>query len=152
MKNRNLLLVLLIVLAFVGIADSAYLAQSAYTGTALTCNIGGLDGCNTVAQSAYSHLFGIPVAVYGVIFYSLMFVLGAVALAQPGLHARRGLFVLGVIGAVASVAFIFVQAVLIEALCIYCLGSAVIAFLICWITYALRRQPIPVAVVEPWQP
>ncbi|HEX7651498.1 MAG TPA: vitamin K epoxide reductase family protein [Candidatus Paceibacterota bacterium] len=149
--NRTMLLALLIVLAFAGIADAAYLAQSAYTGVALTCNIGGLDGCNTVAQSPYSHLFGVPLGVYGAIFYSLVFVLGAAALALPGLGARRGLLALGIVGAVASVAFIFVQAVFIKALCIYCLGSAIIAFLICWITYLLyRRAALPPRVVEQW--
>jgi uncharacterized membrane protein len=151
--NRTLLLVLLIALAFAGIADAAYLAQSAYTGTALTCNIGGLDGCNTVAQSPYSHLFGVPLGVYGAIFYSLVFVLGAAALALPGLQVRRGLLALGIVGAAASAAFLFVQAVLIQALCVYCLGSAIIAFLICWISYVLyRRTMLPPRVVEPWTP
>jgi len=156
MKHQNLLLALVIGLAFLGLADAWYLAQSAYTGVALTCNIGGLDGCNTVAQSPYAHLFGIPLGVYGAAFYAIVFILAAVALAQPGLHARRGLFLLGVLGAAASVVFLLIQFFLIKALCIYCIGSAVIAFLLCWITAVLRRNPHrtveQVAVVEPWLP
>lgn len=152
--TRNVLLALILVLAFVGIADSWYLAESAYTNTALTCNIAGaLDGCNIVAQSPYSHLFGIPLGAYGFVFYCFIFVLAAVALVEPGLHARRGLYLFGIAGAIASALFIAIQALVIKALCVYCLGSAVIAFLVCYLAYRCYKTlpPAPAqSVVKPW--
>jgi uncharacterized membrane protein len=148
--HRNTKLAFLLILSFMGIADAAYLAESAYTGSALSCGIGALDGCNIVAQSPYAHLFGIPLGTYGVFFYGFVFALSAATLAFPGLKARRALFALGIVGAAASVVFLGIQFFLIKALCIYCLGSAVIAFLVAWITHALRDRHAVPAVVEPW--
>ena len=71
--HKNFLIGGLLVLSFLGIADSTYLSYTALTGSSLACSIKGLDGCNVVAQSIYSHLFGIPLGVYGVIFYVLLF-------------------------------------------------------------------------------
>lgn len=153
--TRNVLITIILVLAFIGIADSWYLAESAFTGAALTCNIGaGLDGCNTVAQSPYSHLFGIPLAAYGFVFYCLTFVLSAVMLAAPALSLRRALYILSVIGAIASVIFIAIQGFLIHALCVYCLVSALISFVICYLARriykALASAAFPQPVVQPW--
>jgi uncharacterized membrane protein len=153
--TRNVSLAIILALSFIGIADSWYLAESAYTNTALTCTLGGaLDGCNTVAQSPYAHLFGIPLGTYGLVFYGLAFILAAAALIETKVHARRTLYWLSVIGALASLAFIGVQVFLIKALCVYCLGSAVDAFLIYWLAHiTYRRLAVPAAirpVVEPW--
>jgi uncharacterized membrane protein len=153
--HRTLLLWLVIILAFIGIADSAYLTQSAYSQTPLTCNIDGLDGCNTVAQSVYSHLFGIPLSAYGLLFYILVFVLASAALVLPGIHARRGLYFLGIIGATASVVFVGIQMLIIKALCVYCLVSAIISFIVCFLGYRLYKKTYPLItteqpIVEPW--
>src|SRR5450756_2536745 len=72
--------VLILILAFAGLADSAYLAQHEASGTPLLCNIQNLSGCNIVANSQYSHIFGIPTAEFGVLFYSILFVLAALEL------------------------------------------------------------------------
>ncbi len=122
---------LLILLSLIGIADATYLSYTALTNTALTCNIKGLDGCNTVAQSVYSHLFGIPLAVYGVAFYVLFFVLACAVLFFSRAWLVKSLVALGVIGLVASIIFELIQVVLIKALCVYCLVSAVTSFFLC---------------------
>lgn len=124
------LLVFVLTFAFLGIADAWYLADSALTNTALTCSIAGLNGCNTVAQSVYTHIFGIPLGVYGVGFYILTFACAAFLLVSRMRMAYRALFLLGLIGLIASIFFVGVQVFLIQALCIYCLGSAAISVLI----------------------
>ncbi len=127
MKTTMLSAVILI-LSFFGIADAWYLTQSAYANSPLTCDISGLDGCNKVAQSAYSHLFGLPLAFYGVFFFAFLFVLAAVSL----FSARRVVYfclnVLGIVGLVASFIFIGIQLGLIGAICIYCFASAFLSF------------------------
>ena len=143
--HRTILLALIIALSLLGVADSWYLLQSAVTDTALTCDIGaGLDGCNIVAQSPYSKLFGVPLALYGVGFFGLIF-LGALALLFSR-NPRLYLVLLGLagIGAAASVVFLYIQFVLIKALCIYCLLSAAIAFaliLLAW--WLFKRHAVP---------
>jgi uncharacterized membrane protein len=148
------LTVCVLVLSFIGIADAWYLAQSAYTGAPLLCNIGAeLDGCNIVAQSAYSKLFGLPLALYGVFFYAFLFVLSALALARPRRAAFFSLYWLGIIGLVASFVFVGIQLSLIKAICVYCFGSALISFVIFACTFTLwkrmsrGREP----VVMPWE-
>ena len=119
--------VFILVFAFIGIADSAYLAEHEANGTPLICNIQSLSGCNTVASSQYSLLFGIPLAQYGVLFYSILFVLSALELAIFDRLLRRIIQGVSLVGVVASLYFTFVQAFVIGAFCIYCLASAFVA-------------------------
>lgn len=122
--------VAILALAFFGIADSAYLAQHEINGTPLLCNIQGLSGCNTVASSQYSQIFGIPLAEFGVLFYGVLFVLAALELVLFDRLLRRTLQVVALVGIISSLYFTYVQMFLIQAFCIYCLASAVIALLI----------------------
>lgn len=121
---------LILIFSFLGIADSAYLADSALTGVLPTCRFGSVDGCKTVAQSAYSHLFGIPLGVYGVVFYTLLFILSAVALLWIHQKVKTAIQVLAVFGVLASLAFIGIQIFLIKALCLYCVTSAALTVFI----------------------
>lgn len=139
--HRSLLLALVLGLSFLGMADSWYLYQSAVTDTALTCDIGaGLDGCNVVAQSPYSQLFGVPLALYGVAFFALFFGIAAALflIARPLL--TRSLFGLSVFGALASVVFVYIQFFLIQALCVYCLLSAAITFALLGLSWKLYKR------------
>ncbi len=66
---RNNLLYLLILLASIGIIDATYLTYSYYYNTIVACSIGG---CETVLISNYATIFGIPIALFGLIFYSVI--------------------------------------------------------------------------------
>ncbi|HVW82465.1 MAG TPA: vitamin K epoxide reductase family protein [Candidatus Paceibacterota bacterium] len=127
MKRAALWLILLV--AFCGIANSSYIARSEATGTPLICNITGLSGCNIVAQSPYSHLFGISLAEYGIAYFGLLFILAAAELVAANRPLRRLIQALGVLGLVASIVFEAIQFFLIGALCVYCAASAVLALL-----------------------
>lgn len=144
-------LVLILLFAFCGVANSAYLAQHEANGTPLLCNVSGLSGCNVVAASPYSHLFGISLAQYGLAFYGLLFVLVAVELIAYNRPLRRLIQGIAAFGVVASLYFVILQVAVINALCIYCMASAVLALLICLSAYFLepiRRQP-PTAIILP---
>lgn len=128
MKRAGVILILF--LAFCGLADSAYLTQHETTNTPLICNIQNLSGCNTVAQSPYSKVLGIPLAEYGIFFYAIVFALSALELVIFDRLLRRVLQALAAFGVLASLYFTFLQIFVIGALCAYCLGSAVITLLI----------------------
>lgn len=146
--NRSLLVILILILSFLGIADSWYLYQSAVTNTALSCDIGaGLDGCNIVAQSVYSHLFGVPLGLYGVGFFALTFVLAASLSVMSSRRLYQALLAVSALGVAASVIFVFIQFALIKALCIYCIASAGIAVLLFALSVALWKRFLPVKLV-----
>ena len=138
--HKNFLIAGLQILSLLGLADSLYLSYDELTNTSLTCSIKGLDGCNTVAASVYSHVFGIPLAIYGVVFYALMFLMTFLVAKVAIRFAHDILAFLGIVGLIASIFFVLIQVFLIKALCIYCLGSAVISLLACILAIMLWKR------------
>lgn len=138
--RRTPLLVLTTLFSFLGILDSWYLAQHALTNTALYCGIGSLSGCNIVAQSPYSHLFGIPLGVYGVFFYGVVFIASALAYSAPVRRLMQVLFIFGCLGLLMSLYFIGLQLFVIDAICIYCVASFLLSVGIFITTFKLARH------------
>jgi uncharacterized membrane protein len=142
--TKNVLFAVLIGLSLLGLADSLYLAEKATLDQPLFCNIGeGLDGCNIVAQSPYSQFLGIPLAYFGVAFYVLVLLATILTMVRPFEFSYHVLMIVTTIGALFSVAFLFIQIVLIQALCIYCIASAIIAFLSLAVAYRLFSRFAP---------
>src|SRR5204863_330773 len=81
-----------------------------YSGAALACSSGG---CETVQRSAYSEIFGIPVAAFGLVGYATLFV-GA---ALRGELARYGQALVALTALGFSTYLLFVQLHVIDALC-----------------------------------
>ncbi len=137
--NSPLYRISIIVLALLGLADAVYLSDMALTGSELTCTITGLDGCNVVAQSAYSQFLSIPLALYGVIFYSLLLLAIVVSIYRVSSGTRRLVFLIALAGALFSSYFMYLQFFVIKALCIYCIGSALIAYILVILTWLATR-------------
>ncbi|MDP1690174.1 MAG: vitamin K epoxide reductase family protein [bacterium] len=121
---------LIVAFAFFGLADSIYLTQNELNGTPLLCNIQNLSGCNIVASSQYSRFFGIPLAEFGIAFYTITFILAALELAIFNQLLRRALQIVSLVGIISSIYFTSMQVFVIGAFCIYCFASAIIAFFI----------------------
>lgn len=134
----------ILIFSFLGLADSVYLTERALTGIPPTCNIGGLDGCRIVEQSAYSHIFGVPLSVYGMAFYVLLFILAAAALVWIRSLTIRTIRTVAILGVLASAIFVVIQVFLIKALCVYCITSATLTVLI--LISAFWRSKLTVAV------
>lgn len=147
--------VLILVLAFFGLADSFYLAQNALNGTSLLCTAQGLSDCNTVATSQYSRLFGVSLAELGVLFYSIVFVLAALEIVIFDQLLRRVLQALSLIGILFSLYFTFIQKFVIGAFCTYCLVSTLIAlliFILASLIEPIRKRIVPLAPDKPHLP
>lgn len=149
MKSRALLIGLIALLSIVGIADSIYLAESAVTETPLVCDIEGLNDCNVVAQSPYAKLFGIPLGVYGVGFYAVALIFVALIHYLPRPLWYRALSFVSILGALASLVFVYIQLALIQAVCVYCLVSALITFLLVPLSWLLLKRSTVVPPVVP---
>ena len=128
-RKINLPVYVMLALTLIGISDAMYVAYGSYRGTQLWCPI--LDGCNTVVNSPYSRVLGMPMSYFGFIYYLFMFGLAARLAYEPASKSLRFRVVLyAALGAVSSAYFIYLQLGLIQAICTYCIISAIISFLL----------------------
>lgn len=119
------ILVAILVLAALGLVDALYLSVEHYRGEVPPCTLTG--GCEKVTTSEYSVLFGVPVAYLGALYYiSLLSVLFLfVDLKKKNLfHLATGIVSMGFL---FSLYFTYLQFFVIEALCPYCLFSALVS-------------------------
>lgn len=118
--------VLLVFLSLIGMADSAYITFEEFAGVVPKClPLAGFD-CGLVLQSQWSHIGPIPLSLLGFGFYATIFLLACYALVVPKPHpwTRTILAFLGTTGFLFSLFLFYLQAVILQAFCIYCLVSA----------------------------
>src|SRR6201999_308786 len=104
-----------IVLAVAALLVAAFLTWERARGRAAPCPIGG-GGCETVAQSRWAELGGVPVSILGMAGAAAL--LGTFAWRSPLAIPLR--FTIAGIGAVFSLYLTFLEATEIHAYCIYC--------------------------------
>lgn len=104
-----------------GIGIATYIAIEAAGGDAPAC-IAGSSGCQTVANSSYSHLFGVNIAVFGIVGYALLLI----AALLRGDVARMGGFGIALAGFGYSVFLTYLELFKIEAICQWCVISAIL--------------------------
>jgi len=114
-----------VILSFGGFLDSSYLTAKHYLHFEVTCSF--LNGCEQVLTSSYSTMFGIPVALLGVLYYLAVFLSAVAFLDRKKPIFLKAMVLFPVAGFAFSLWFVFVQAFLLEAFCLYCLLSALIA-------------------------
>lgn len=95
------------VFAFAGFLDSLYLTFKHYQGTPLVCAI--LEGCNEVTASSYSEFLGMPVSLFGVIYYVAAIFLMAFFLETGKARILKLIFTLSLLALLASFYFLYLQ-------------------------------------------
>ncbi len=128
-------------LSFLGFLDATYLTITHYTGGILPCAIGS---CEQVTSSIYATIGPIPVALLGIVYYLAILLFTTASLAGSNDVWLQRAAKLSVIGLLASLWFIFAQAFLIKAWCLYCLGSALISTLLFLIGLKIKCLPTPI--------
>jgi uncharacterized membrane protein len=108
------------IVALAGIVVAAYLTWVHYDEGALVCVAGG--GCETVQQSSYAEIAVLPVALLGLVSYTI--VLGLIVWDTP--YARLGAAALAFVGLAFSVYLLVLQLVVIDAVCVWCLANDVL--------------------------
>jgi len=125
-------------LAAAGVLIAAYLTATRLAGDLPAC--GPLVGCEQVATSAYSDVFGIPVAAFGLGF-SLVVLAAVVAWWRTG--SRRAIlaaYALGLMGLVVVAYLTYLELFVIHAICAWCVAYAATVALGWGVTaLALRR-------------
>jgi len=114
-----------------GLGIALYLAYVEVTQVTAVC--GPIGQCNLVQSSAYAKIWGVPVAVLGVITYVSI---GLIWLFQKRLNEKfnnlgvLGLLVLTLVGTLFSLYLTLLELLVINAVCAWCLSSAVITTLL----------------------
>ena len=125
MPRERTLRIIAAAIAIVGIGVATYITIADSGGGAPACLAGG-QGCTTVANSPYSHVAGINVAVFGIVGYVLL----AIAAATPGDAGRFGGLVLSLVGFGFSAYLTYLELFVIDAICQWCVASAVVMTLL----------------------
>ena len=119
-------------------ASPPYLTIVHYTGAAPACAIA--HGCEVVQSSAYAKLGGIPVALLGLLGYAAILV----TLLRDDETARTATALLALGGAGFSAWLTYVEVARLDAICIWCVGSAICMVLLAGLSVArLLSAPAP---------
>lgn len=118
------------ILSLAGIGVSLYLLDAQRVAGSGLCEIGNIFSCSAVLSSPYSSLLGLPMALYGVVWFAL-----ALALSLSSLrYEAAGLLLLGwsIAGVMGAAWLLYVEVALINAVCILCsaahgLGAGILA-------------------------
>ncbi|MCO5204801.1 MAG: vitamin K epoxide reductase [Anaerolineae bacterium] len=139
-------------LAALGLLVAGYLAYVEISHEAAVC--GPIGDCNVVQSSSYATIAGVPVAVLGLLSYSAILILYIVQDRRNDMAAmwsRAALLAVTFIGTLFSIYLTVIELAVIEAVCMWCLTSAVVTgALLLLIVFPMtpqrrhnRRKPVP---------
>jgi uncharacterized membrane protein len=109
------------VLALVGVGIAGYLTWVHYAGLDPVC-VGGGGGCERVQSSRWAELAGVPVAVLGLAGYVAILA----SLALPEEQGAPAAAFLSLVGFGFSAWLTYVEIAKIDAICQWCVASAVL--------------------------
>ena len=114
--------------ALIGIIDASYLTFIKFTHTPIYCTP-GLGDCASVNSSKWSTLWGIPIAVFGLLFYLLVLFLivfgHKIKFIEPVLNYV--LFGICFFGFLFSMYLTYLELFVLHAVCQWCMVSATCA-------------------------
>lgn len=119
------------VLALIGMLISTYMLL--YHVGLIGSIMCGTGGCQTVQNSPWADVLGVPVPLIGLLGYGVLFLAALIGTRAGGLADRRIAAVLvtgAVIGAGFSIYLTYLEMYVIHAWCRWCIGSAVVAGLL----------------------
>jgi dihydroorotate dehydrogenase subfamily 2 len=136
MKKDNLYL-LLVIMALVGVMDAGYLTYEKLANVIPPCSIGIFADCGKVLGSSYAMVLGVPLAMIGLVFYAIEFVMATGWFLTRKKEFAFGLLITTTGGLLGSIYFVFLQLVIIKAICQYCMVSALVSLLLFIATVSL---------------
>jgi protein-disulfide isomerase/uncharacterized membrane protein len=119
-----------------------FLASKAGLEASSFCKAGQSFDCSAVAKSTWSEWFGLPLASWGIIFYTILFLYSFVAGRKNLLSDkifRSNLFMAGLLSSIFSIFLFVVSHYSVGKLCPLCLGMYLVNFIILFLSYKLLR-------------
>jgi uncharacterized membrane protein len=120
--------------ALAGAVVAGYLTWVHFDDAALVCVAGG--GCETVQESEYAEIAGVPVALLGLGAY--LVVLGLVV--WDSATARLAAAMIALVGLVFSMYLLALQLFVIDAVCVWCLANDVVIAPVLAVLTAVRLR------------
>ncbi len=120
-----------LLLGIFGLGVSVYLTITHFDKVALVCVSNGTINCEKVTTSPQSVIFGIPVAMLGLVFFVPMIVLclpAAWRSADRRIHLAR--LILSLAGVGMIVYLIIAELFIIKAICLWCSSVHLITFIL----------------------
>lgn len=112
-----------ILISFIGFLDTGYLTIKHYTGGLIGCNL--FEGCEQVTNSKYSVIFGIPLALLGLLYYLFMLISSLLYFDTKNPVIPKIFLPVTTLGFIFSGYLVYLQIWVIKALCQYCILSAI---------------------------
>jgi len=125
------------IFALAGLGVATYLTWAHYADASVICVSGG--GCETVQESTYSEIAGIPVAALGVAAYAT--ILALVAWDTPA--ARLAAAAIALVGLLFSGYLLVLQLFVIDAICVWCVANDVVIAPALAVLTGLRLRTTP---------
>ncbi len=120
-------------LAFLGFLDAMYLTANHYFGVPLQC--GGSNSCEIVTTSVYAYVYGTPIALFGTIYYLAIFFGSLLASEYRSYSLLKYVSTATIIGLGVSTYFMIIMFGILNAICYYCVASAITSTLMFIIGY-----------------
>lgn len=128
----------ILILSVIGVLDTAYLTAEFLSHGQVGCSI--VSGCNEVLGSSYSHIGPVPISGMGFIYYMTITVTAGLFVQTSNPKFVWLLFWLTGIGLLVSLGLVYLQVFVIGAVCLYCMASASITFMLFLIAqYKIRN-------------
>jgi len=119
-----------IILAVIGFFDSLYLTWAKLTHSEVIC--GGSAECQTVSNSSYAEIAGVPISLLGmgsyIVILALLFLETRAGFWQE--YSKMILFGITLAGVLYSAYLTFIEVAVLYAICPYCVVSAVVMSLL----------------------
>jgi uncharacterized membrane protein len=117
-------------LTLVGLGLSIYLTIAHYTSsTILACSDKGLVNCALVTTSAQSYFLHVPVAVWGLLNFSLLAVISAPWVWDRAAYVVHLVRFVVVMGSMAMVLWlVYAELIIINHICLYCTAVHIVTF------------------------
>jgi uncharacterized membrane protein len=121
----------MLLLTIAGLGVSLYLMWG-YTAPGATLACGGSHGCDTVKDSVYANLMGIPMPTLGLITYLILS--ASIQVQNHNISLKNGalpyialiIFAVSLAGVLYSAYLTYVELYIIYAICRWCVASAII--------------------------
>ena len=126
------------VFSLIGFFDATFLTIEHYRGVVPPCSV--LKGCEQVTTSQYATVGPVPLALFGAIYYGVLFFLTIAYFDTRKEMIVRIAAGLTTIGFLASLYFVYLQLFVIQAICLYCMISAVSSFLLFFTSIFILRK------------
>jgi uncharacterized membrane protein len=112
-------------LTLLGLAVSGYLTWVKLTGNTASC--GTVGDCQSVNNSRYAEIGGVPIALFGALGYLALLAALTVERRWPSFSetARLAAFGVSLVGTLYSAYLTYIEVAVLRAICPYCVASAI---------------------------